>query len=79
MIRVGDFGDFFEKNKKNRFFLLKSDFFYLNQIFFIFSKIFSIYTENWTNFNKNENLMTILQISYPDFQLCNLISILVDF
>ena len=76
-IRVGKFCDFFEKSKK-LIFWIKIRFLYLNQFFFIFSKIFSIYTENWTNFNKNENLMTILQISYPYFQLCNLIFILVD-
>ena len=77
--RVGKFGDFFEKNQKNRFFWFKSDFFYLNQIFLIFFKICCIYTENWTILNRNKKIMIILLIFYPYFPFCGLIFILVDF
>ena len=78
-IRVGKFCDFFEKNQKNWFFWLKSDFFDLNQIFLIFFKMRYIYTKNLTNLNRKENLMIIFLIWSPNFQLCSLILIVVDF
>ena len=71
---------FKKKIKKNRIFFIKIRFFYLNQIFFwFFFRICCIYTENWTNFNRKENLMIIFFIWwYPYFQLSSLILILVD-
>ena len=75
--RVGDFGDFFEEKKW--FFLIEIRFCCFKSVFFIFFKMRYIYTKNLTNLNRKENLMIIFLIWSPNFQLCSLILIVVDF
>ena len=78
--RVGDFGDFFAKKiLTNDFFYWNQIFLVLNQILLIFFKMRYIYTKNLTNLNRKENLMIIFLIWSPNFQLCSLILIVVDF